>query len=195
MLYTPQPGDIGLTQIRGDVGKAIRVLQRLNGTGNDDIEHAFMVTAVPKRPSHYAIGTPHYELPSARTYTTVVEAEPGGAVESSLSKYTTYDVLYIRCPDEYRQAVAAAAKTLIDTPYSYEDYLALTAHRLHIPVPGLKDYISDSGHMICSQLVDHAAMLGGWHLFTDGRWEGYVTPGHLTDYYYEQPYAERIKGL
>jgi hypothetical protein len=70
--------------------------------------------------------------------------------------------------------------------YSALDYLALAARRLHLPDaavwPGpahrvsLRRYIEASGHQICSQLVDHLRLRVGSHLFTDGRWEGYVTP-------------------
>ena len=64
------------------------------------------------------------------------------------------------------------------TRYSFLDYDALAMHRLGIYVPGLRGYIADSRHMICSQLCDRAYDLGGVHLF-DNRWEGYVTPGDL----------------
>ncbi len=33
--------------------------------------------------------------------------------------------------------------------------------------------------MICSQLVDQSYQDAGVHLFSDGRWSGYVTPGAL----------------
>jgi hypothetical protein len=59
------------------------------------------------------------------------------------------------------------------------DYLALVAHRLHIPAPGLRQFIADTGHMICSQLVDEVYRRAGLIMFGDGRWPGYVTPGGL----------------
>lgn len=67
-------------------------------------------------------------------------------------------------------------------PYSVLDYFALAARRVHIPAPGLNAYIANSGHMMCSQLVDDFRLRLGSHLFTDNRPPGFVTPwdlGHL----------------
>ncbi len=155
--YMPQPGDIGLVRIRGLEGRAIRAAQWANGDGYKDTEHAF-------------------GLKDAKT---LVEAEPGGARLSALGEYDPASIVWLRCPDEHREAVAAAYLGLLHTPYSFLDYDALAAHRLHIPAPGLRAYIQDTGHMICSQLVDEGARRGGWQLFDDRRWPGYVTPGAL----------------
>jgi hypothetical protein len=63
--------------------------------------------------------------------------------------------------------------------YSYLDYVALAFHSLHIPFPGLKNYIASTRHMTCSQLVDQAEKDAGVQLFKDGRWPGYVMPSDL----------------
>lgn len=166
MSYAPQPGDIGLTQIDGHVGRAIRLGQLLNGDGFADYEHAFVV--VDTAGSHF---------PDEAV--TIIEAEPGGARFAPFGQYAGRDVVYLRCPDRHRLTVARAVRDLVGTPYSFADYASLAARRLHIPVPHLRSYIADSGHMICSQLADEAAARGGWHLFDDGRWPGDVTPGDL----------------
>lgn len=157
MTYHPYPGDIGLTQIEGYVGSLIRVGQWLNGDGFADYQHAFVMVS-----DRY-----------------LIEAMPGGARIAPLHHYDTGRILWLRCPPQFRKAVAAAARGYRDVPYSAADYFALAAHRLHIPAPHLKKYIRDSGHMICSQLADQAAMDGGWRLFEDGRWPGDVTPADL----------------
>lgn len=157
MTYAPNPGDIGLVEIGGPIGRAIRAAQWANGDGFKKYEHAF----------DYVGGD------------WIVEAEPGGALRSRLSRYAAEKVLWLRCPRLYGDDVAAAAEALVGVPYSYADYVALAAHRFHIPYPHLKTYIKESGHMICSQLVDRAALRGGWHIFADGRWEGDVTPADL----------------
>lgn len=160
---------IGLTQITGEVGLAIRIGQFLNGDGFEDYEHAFV-----------ALGD-----------NLILQAEPGGAqivtnnYKNVLWCTSIYDLVLEQNPANYPtllgkarvQQHAAAYKGI---PYSPEDYAALFAHRLHIPVPGLKGYIADTGHMICSQLDDdfYDKQLNT-HIFTDGRWEGYVTPGML----------------
>jgi hypothetical protein len=79
-------------------------------------------------------------------------------------------------------------------PYSFLDYAALAAHRWHIPTPGLKRFVGDTGHMICSQLVDQAAADGGWRLFDDQRWPGFVTPGALWQLCFNHPWYADPRG-
>jgi hypothetical protein len=152
---TQQPGDIGLVSIAGNVGRLIRLGQWLLGDGYRNYEHSFVAVDADN----------------------IVEAETGGAVLVPLH----YDaVLWLRCPPEYGLAVACAARRMVGTPYSFADYFALAAVRLHLPSKRLRRYVTDSGHEICSQLADAAASRGGWHLFTDGRLPQAVTPGDLT---------------
>lgn len=164
-MSDPRPGDFGVVRVGGDGGALIRLGQWLNGDGPGDWEHAFVFTGP---------GQPGY----------VVEAEPGGAVMSSASRYG--DVLWssgvIPLTDAQRAAIVAAAKGYVGTPYSAADYFALAAHRLRLPGSRLlKGYVADSRHMICSQLVDQCYQDAGVKLFDDGRWPGYVTPGALAD--------------
>jgi hypothetical protein len=165
----PAVGTIGLTQISGDVGKAIEIGDFLNGQGFRDWEHAFLLG------------------PNG----TVLEAEPGGARIANISEYEQATVYWCtsiaaQFTDEKLAAIwdQAVQKYGPDTghksatggvPYSFLDYGALAAHRLHIPVPGLRGYIADTGHQICSQLCDTAYSDQGCHLFA-GAWPGYVTP-------------------
>lgn len=150
---------IGLTQISGGVGKAIRFGQWLNGEGFEEWEHAFVY------------------LPGGL----VLEAEPGGAVVRPLHYSDVYWCEgiygYFRMPAN-SQLLRTAAQ-LKGVPYSFLDYAALSAHRLHIPAPHLKAYISSSGHQICSQMADQFYLRLGMHIFTDNRWPGYVTPASL----------------
>lgn len=155
----PGLGDIGVTTIHGPVGRLISLGEWLLGDGFTPYDHAFV---------HVGDGW-------------IIEAEPGpdGARLAQLAEYNDRPILWLRCPDQYRAAVAHSARLLQGTRYSAADYFAIAAHRLHLPLPGLRDYVAASGHAICSQLADRAAALGGWHLFRDGRWEGYVTPADL----------------
>lgn len=152
-----QTGDIGLVRVAGAVGSLIRVGQYLNGDGFATYEHAFMYVGNGE----------------------IVEAQPGGAIITDSFKYHDVDVRWLPCPAELAIDVAQAGRRYEGVPYSFLDYAALATHRLHIPAPGLKRYIETTKHMICSQLVDAAAANAGWHLFADGRWPGYVTPGAL----------------
>lgn len=157
---SPPAGLIGLTPIAGEVGKLIEFGQWLDGTGFLQWEHAFI-----------SIGGG-----------LIVEAEPGGARVAHADEYSLVhwcDNIYKLGTYTQLQATEPAAKALVGTPYSFLDYFALAAHRLHIPAPGLKSYIASSRHQICSQLVDSIYQEAGIHIFTDGRWPGYVTPGDL----------------
>lgn len=167
-FYTPQSGDIGLTQIFGHVGRGIRFAQWFNGDGFADYEHAFVYVGTRVRDSDIPGDGPK-----------IIEAMPGGALLSPLAKYAPERVLWLRCPPEYGNAVAAAALGFQGVPYSFADYLAIALHHFRVPTPHLKAYIQSSRHMICSQLADRAAEIGGWRIFDDGRWPGYVTPGDL----------------
>lgn len=166
----PGLGWIGLVKMKGHVGRVIRAAQWLNGDGYEDYQHAF---------TNVGGGW-------------IIEAMPGGALLSPLSRYADQKILWLKCPREYGEAVADAARSFgpqygddgkllrKGVPYSFADYAALALHRFKIPTPLLKRYIERSKSMICSQLCDRAAELGGWKIFSDGRWHGDVTPGDLT---------------
>lgn len=152
----PLVGTIGLTPVAGDVGAGIKIGQFLNGQGFKDWEHAFLLG------------------PNGQT----LNAEPGGA---RIGRLAEGQVIYwcTNIASQYTEATLASiwegAQQYIGTGYSFLDYGALAAHRFHLPVPGLEDYIGDTGHLICSQLCDQAYADKGCHLF-EGVWPGYVTP-------------------
>lgn len=156
---SPQPGDFAVVSAGGLVGKLIRFGEWLNGSGFDQYEHAFIY-----------VGDGN-----------IVQAEPTGAAECPMKghRLTLWSSGVISLTDEQRARVVSAALGYVGTPYSFADYLALALHRLHVPFPGLRDYVSDSKHMICSQLVDQCYRDAGVDLFADGRWPGYVTPADL----------------
>src|ERR1700743_3530538 len=159
-LVVPQPGMIGLTQIGGSVGKAIRVGQWLNGDGFTTWEHAFVL------------------LPN----NLILEAEPGGARIVPLHYSEVYwctGIDKLIHPSTTLTEISHVAESLKGTPDSFLDYAALAAHRLHVPAPDLRHYIQTSGHEICSQLADDFYYRLGAHVFVDNRWPGDVTPGDL----------------
>jgi cell wall-associated NlpC family hydrolase len=158
MTYQPMPGDFGVTQIRGVVGRLIRFGQWLNGDGFGDYEHAFVYVGAGE----------------------IVEAEPGGALLSPLSRYDGCDIQWYPVRSGNFEIVRNAL-ALVGTPYSFADYFALAAMRFHLwPLSRwLRGYVRDSGHMMCSQLVDECYRRAGVHLYSDGRAPGDVTPGDL----------------
>ena len=111
----------------------------------------------------------------------ILEAEAGGA-QLRPFHYDPADVLWssdnpdLNLTQGQRGHAMEIAQHYKGIGYSFLDYDALAAHRLHIPAPGLQAYIASTGHMICSQLVDQCRLDLGSHLFADGRWPGYVTP-------------------
>lgn len=157
--YSPGPGLIGLTQIGGQTGKLIRFGQWLNGDGFSDWEHAFVTLGNGL----------------------LVEAEPGGARVAQVTEYSNIywcqNIAAMAAPAQL-QMIADAAKSYVGVKYSFLDYAALAAHRLHVSDPALRRYIATSRHMICSQLCDQAEADAHVNLFA-GRWEGDVTPGDL----------------
>lgn len=156
-------GQFGLTKIRGRVGWWVGLGQFLLGDASQ-FTHVFVVVDAGQ----------------------VVEAMPGGAILTPLSTYLTGeragDTVLSRIPltDEQRAQVVEAARSLIGTPYSFADYLALALDHWGIRPRWLRRYIADSGHLICSALVDECYRRAGISLFADQRDPGDVTPGDLT---------------
>lgn len=171
--YVPRLGDIGIVTIHGPGGGGIGIGEWLAGAGrNARWRHCFGVNGVPGD-APFGVSVPDVAMPS------IVEAEPSGARMVSLSEYDGEQILWLRCPPQYGPAVARALTALVGTGYSEADYFAVGLHRLHIPAPGLRGYIQNSKRLICSQLVDLAAQRGGWQLFDDRRWPGFVIPSDL----------------
>lgn len=166
MTVIPRPGDFFLAPMPGWGGRAIGIAERLNGQGKLKIQHAGMYMG--------------NDL--------TVEAYPGGAIQGDITRFHPTSLVWssglIELTPEQRLNLCKAAIGYLHVPYSDLDYVALAAHRFHIPAPHLRAYIASTKHMICSQLVDQCYLDAGVHLFDDGRWPGYVDPGalfHLLD--------------
>jgi hypothetical protein len=173
-----QAGDFAAVRVHGDVGRLIHLGEELNGDGFGDWEHAIF----------YAGGDQDL----------ILEAEPGGA-QLRPFHYSVTDVLWSSDnpelalePAQRAQAMEIAEKHK-GVPYSGLDYLALAAHRVHVPgwtpfwfgdkghLVSLKTYVAETGHMICSQLADQCRLDMGSHLYDDKRWPGFVTPLNLAN--------------
>lgn len=159
-----QPGDFAVIRSQGDIPALIRAGEvMIDGRGTWN--HALICVAVGN-------GLP-----------VIVEAEPGGALkrpwhyQDAQHEWSagTYELT-----GSQRLALVKAANSYVGTPYSFADYAAIAARKYAKPfsVP-LRAFVADSRHMICSQLVDRCYQDAGIHLFNDGRWNGYVTPGDL----------------
>jgi uncharacterized protein YycO len=154
----PGLGDFAVVRLPGPVGTFIRFGRWLNGDGFVDFEHAFVLV----------------------NRDTVLEAIPGGARLAPLDLYRDKPIAWYSAPDDKRTEIASSAVRLLGTPYSFLDYAALAAVRLHLPSAGLlRAYVASTRHLICSQLVDLAYCRAGVELFDDGRLPGDVTPADL----------------
>lgn len=164
-----RPGDFAVIDVHGPTGALIRVGQWLLGDGFADFEHAFVVVDL-----------------GAHGETLIVEAEPGGARVIPLATYWGRPIRVYRAPDEARDRIVKAAMSMVGTPYSFLDYVALALWRLKFldrrvewVARLVRAYVASTGHMICSQLVTEAYAQAGVELFQDGRLSQDVTPADL----------------
>ncbi|MBT2412667.1 hypothetical protein J7I94_19225 [Streptomyces sp. ISL-12] len=158
-MVTPQPGDFALTKIRGITGAFVSAGQALVGD------------AAPVHHAYVYVGNGY-----------IVQAEPGGAKKIRLdeaSEPVIWSTGRFDLTAAQRMRICYEARSLVGTPYSFLDYASIALAHYRIRPRWVRDYVADSGHMICSQLVDEVYLRAGEHLFTDGRLPGDVTPGDL----------------
>jgi hypothetical protein len=159
----PQTGDYGLTQIGGLLGFLVGVGQVLIGDGAR-FTHAYVITDADAG--------------------IAVEARPGGAGYVNYPEVwetrRTPAYSHLDLTDQQREAIAAAADTVVGVGYNWLDYLALVLDHWGIHPAWLHAYIARTDRLICSQLVDVVYHRAGIDLFDDGRNPGDVTPGDLT---------------
>jgi cell wall-associated NlpC family hydrolase len=155
----PQPGDFALTRIRGFTGAFVAAGQALVGD------------AAPVQHAYVYVGNGE-----------IVQAMPGGAELIRLedaSEPVVWSTGRISLTAADRVRIVGAARGLVGTPYSFLDYASIALAHYRIRPRWVRDFVADSGHLICSQLVDEAYLRAGVHLFDDGRIPGDVTPGDL----------------
>ena len=158
-VTTPVPGDFGVTKISGLSGKAIAAGQALIGKPAP-VQHALLYVGNGK----------------------VIQAQPGGAECIALKDANPvyrWSTGRVALTAYERILIVKAAYGLVGTPYSYADYLSIALAHWHIRPRVVRDYVSDTHHMICSQLVDYAYLTAGVRLFPDNRIPGDVTPADL----------------
>lgn len=168
---TPQPGDYACRTMGGTPGKLISLGEFLNGDGFSEYDHAEIYVGMPD--SHAGWGYTMGAYPGgARLYpvTDPANLSDGNGWLWSSGK--------IPLTPFQRQSVVNYALACQGIPYGWLDYLALAAHRFHLPVPGLRSYIGSTRSMICSQMVSWVYAQAGIQLFP-GLWPGYVTPAML----------------
>lgn len=172
-MTAPKPGDFLLVPVGGPVGFAIELGQFLDGDKFQTYEHAEVYIGQADAQGKYGYTVSAYPNGQGRQpLSCPPQVVPGSFWSSGLIELT----------DTQRAGIVAWCTAHEHVQYAALDYLALAAHRFHIPVPDLRRYISSTHEMICSQYVDASYRIGGqYNLFTDGRWEGFVKPEDLAE--------------
>ncbi|MEU7039819.1 hypothetical protein AB0A77_02020 [Streptomyces varsoviensis] len=155
----PQLGDFALSKVSGIAGIGIRIGQWLNGDAAP-VQHAYIYVGDGQ----------------------IVQATPDGAELIPIEEATPpvrWSTGRIPLSPTTRVVIASEARKLVGTPYSFLDYVSIALARFRIRPRWVWRYVADTGHMICSQLVDEAYLRAGAQLFDDGRIPGDVTPGDL----------------
>lgn len=159
VIELPLPGDFALTRISGITGRFVAAGQALIGDASP-VQHAFVYVGDGQ----------------------IVQAMPSGAELIRLeeaSPVVQWSTGHFDLTPEQRALVSAHAIWLVGTPYSFLDYASIALAHYRIRPAWVRDFVADTGHMICSQLVDEVYLRAGVHLFDDGRLPGDVTPGDL----------------
>jgi hypothetical protein len=176
-LAEPQPADFCCVPIGGSLGLSIEVGQLLAGDKFQPYDHAEIYIGEPDEAGPHGYTCSAYPHPdNARHGGTGRRALPCPPADLPGALWSS-GILWLT-PAE-RELILYWCREHQTVGYSGLDYGALALHALHVPAPGLREFIASTRSMICSQYVDAAYNYGGEHLFTNGRWAGYVKPGDL----------------
>lgn len=110
----------------------------------------------------------------------VAEAVGGGFV---YGKVRPGDVICspLGMTDEQREQIPDVVASLIGRPYGYIDVVALGLAQIGFFKKLVARRVKNPRRLFCSQAVDHAWLLAGYHAFNDKRMSQNVTPGDLAD--------------
>jgi hypothetical protein len=111
----------------------------------------------------------------------VAEAMPGGLQINPLSKYHGKELVHseFQLSDGTRSDIVTQAVLAEGLPYSYLGYLYLGLTSFNHCPKWIKNRVSSSDALFCSQFVDFVYTESGVPLFDDGRIYLDVTPGDL----------------
>lgn len=173
-----RPGDVIFPTIAGGAGVLVGAGQIVLGDATPSewrVRHCAMVTEAM-----------HCANRGCDVGPAIVQAMPGGAEQVEIGDAhwsRAYPVLRMLFDNSQAERAAAAAQQYVDRPYSILDYGAIAGRHVLALKPTQRtpfdDYVTATGHMICSQLVDQALTDAGYHVFDDGRIPQDVTPAAL----------------
>jgi uncharacterized protein YycO len=161
-MSTMLPGDFYLTRIGGGTGVFITLAQWAIG----DLS----------RYSHAGI-----YLGEINGVPTVAEAMPGGLQINPLSKYDGKELVHssFDLTTDQRNHIVALSLAKEGTPYSFLGYLYVGLSAFKRCPQWIKDKVSNTDALFCSQFVDFVYGEAGVRLFDDDRIYLDVTPGDL----------------
>jgi len=182
-----QPGDFCCCPIAGDVGLGIEIGQWILA-----LAHGWPRAKIrAMRPYDHAeifVGQPDADAPYGYTISAYPgNDKPGRSGRRALPcppaelPNSIWSSGLIELTPAQRDGIVAWAEAHARVPYSFLDYVAIAAHALRLPIPGLRTYISRLNHLLCSQFCDADYAANGVHLWDDQRWPGYVDPLDLAD--------------
>jgi hypothetical protein len=182
-LAEPQPGDFCCIPISGSMGLGVEVgeflaetLQHVRGAKLQAYDHAEVYVGQPDK--HGPHGYTYSAYPNnGQPGVTGKRALPGPA---HLMPGSLWSSGIIKLTPAQRAGIVAWCEAHPCVSYSWPDYGAIGLRALGVRTARLRAYIASTASMICSYYSDAAMNRGGnVHLYDDGRWEGYVTPGDL----------------
>lgn len=183
VLAEPQPGDFCCLPVSGQFGLGIEVGEYLA----ESLEHVRGAKMQSYDHAEVYIGQPDAKGPFGYTYSAYPDNGSNGLTGKrplpcppAQLPGSIWSSGIILLTDRQRAGILAWCAAHPCVSYSWPDYGAIALRALGVKTGLLRGYIEGSGSLICSQYVDTAYNRGGGvHLFDDGRWEGYVTPGDL----------------
>jgi len=149
----PEVGEFGVVRTDGWAGLGIRLVTR------STVNHAFVCVGDGL----------------------IVEAQPAGARLAQASLYPGALWSGPGLTAGRGEAIAAAARALVGTPYSWVDCAAIGLTDLfgwHVPET-VRRRLNRRDRLMCSQLCDEAYRRAGVQLFADGRIPGDCSPADL----------------
>lgn len=174
MMLNVQPGDFVVVPVEGDVGYAIEGAQWLERL----IEERKLKTPLKYEHAEVYVGMADAAGPHGYTYSAYPDRQGKKALAQPPEQMSgaIWSSGIIQLTPAQRTAIVAWCEAHPNVKYSDLDYFALIGHTLGWYTKWLEDYIKSQDSMICSQYTDSAYDSSGVHLFTDGRWPGFVTP-------------------
>lgn len=158
-MTQPLPGDFGLTKVKGLAGAFINFGQWFVGDFSP-VQHALV---------YVGNGMVVQAMPSGAELIPLEDASPVVKWSTDLIPLNHWERTYI----------SAVAQSLVGTPYSFLDYISLALERLHIRPKLIRDIVTSSDSLICSQLVVESYRRAGVELFGPETFPGDYTPGDL----------------